>query len=839
MNSKKIFISIFIIIAIVFMTANVFAYTMKENISTSSGAEAKRASENFRNLKLTSASFDRNTTNSVCKLTLTFDRTISRTTFTIGGYSAVGVLINEKPSMESRRAYGSKMDAIVSSTIIANNDSDKILTNSSYPQFIDPDYKAIIFWHRLGERTLTATYNCAAITSNNVDVYIFRPERSGAGKLNNVYLYDKEKDNIRSLDLRSDSSLLAFSNNLYYLYNVDYAYNLPVNVISQTNRDFGNQSGNSAASIRASSTSTSTAIPCDSSFRTATELGYQASWSYKCTDDKTGYYKCENGVSHGPYTFSRTSKLKPLICTSESTETIESTTTTETSQNKVVLTIENNTNISDINYSLDNTNWYSTKKIDFPKSFILGNKTNNKTINVDLDMFTEGTIYAIVSTVDKKTEIDNELKTIYQTGNFTGYNLQTASNVFEINNTLSLSKLQYTLDNTKKVKLNISNNITNGDLVIIFMQKSQDNSKVNLVYSNLYVLDEKEQSQYYLCEINKKIVSFYCRGHNCNLNISCMKTNRWDFDNGLFVGLTPRAVEPATPTPTGPQEVQSPVSSDNCSIDTQTTVEEYITCLRNNIETVNLTRSYALVVGGVQQGSAVVGNTLINNKYNTNRLCETSQSFNDAVFTGAKNANLTEEETAQLWSRLASESGCNSGVGCGDYCDSHGIAQINMTGWNNSSSYNLIKPYLVTINSSKYDTFAKFQSRLSNVTTDITSSVEISIAINKYHKSVILNKSRNATKPFTDLLDKTYDHNDAIDMQFATAYTYTGVAYADHFSDGIKVGNTRYQGVVYPALHKMGYYLTYKRMIYNCHKNVTTNAFVTAYKTKYQGSYCK
>lgn len=568
MNSKKIFISIFIIIAIVFMTANVFAYTMKENISTSSGAEAKRASENFRNLKLTSASFDRNTTNSVCKLTLTFDRTINRTTFTIGGYSAVGVLINEKPSMESRRAYGSKMDAIVSSTIILNNDSDKILTNSSYPQFIDPDYKAIIFWHRLGERTLSATYNCAAITSNNVDVYIFRPERSGAGKLNNVYLYDKEKDNIRSLDLRSDSSLLAYSNNLYYLYNVDYAYNLPVNLISQTNRDSGNQSGNSAASIRASSTSTSTAISCDSSFRTATELGYQASWTYKCNEDKTSYHKCDNGVYAGLHKFSPNSRLKPLICTSDSTETIESTTTTETSQNKVVLTIENNTNISDINYSLDNTNWYSTKKIDFPKSFILGNKTNNKTINVDLDMFTEGTIYAIVSTVDKRTEIDNELKTIYQTGNFTGYNLQTSSNVFEINNTLSLSKLQYTLDNTKKVKLNISSNITNGDLVIIFMQKSQDNSKVNLVYSNLYVLDEKEQSQYYLCEINKKIVSFYCRGHNCNLNISCMKSNRWDFDNGLFVGLTPRAVETATPLPT-PTPTPEPTPTTTQSTDLQ------------------------------------------------------------------------------------------------------------------------------------------------------------------------------------------------------------------------------------------------------------------------------
>lgn len=596
---------------------------------------------------------------------------------------------------------------------------------------------------------------------------------------------------------------------------------------------------------------TQTPAECPAEYSMTFEL--YPNQKFKCVVEGTipRYQSCS--VTNGVVTISNvlsfennSDQFRLSICSSivQENQPTSNTVASNTPQN--TLEILNNSNLSDINFSLNNTNWYIVNKIDNPESYILGNKTQDKNLSINLDSFNEGPIYAIISTANKKTEIEAELKQIYQTGAFTNYVRQTGTNQFKIDATFTgFSKLEYSLDNSKNLKINIKRENTLENIVLIFMQKSTD--KVNLVYTNLYSLDNKSQSLFNYCMVNRNIVNFYCKGHNCSSNASCLSSGRWDFDPKIFEGLTPLAVTPSVPV-TPPAVVTPPVVNPvqpqstftgNCSIDKQVTVEEYITCLRNNIETVSLTRSYALVVGGRQQGSAIVGNTLINNKYNTNRLCETSQSFNDAVFTGAKNANLTEEETAQLWARLASESGCNSGVGCGDYCDSHGIAQINMTGWNSNASYNLIKPYLINIDSSKYDTFAKFQSKLLNVTSDVTSAVEISIAINKYHKSVILNKSRNATKPFTDLLDKTYDHNDAIDMQFATAYTYTGVAYADHFSDGIKVGNTRYQGVVYPALHKMGYYLTYKHMIYNCHKTVTTNAFVTSYKTKYNGTYCR
>ncbi|MFA5746205.1 MAG: hypothetical protein WCX82_00265 [archaeon] len=515
---------------------------------------------------------------------------------------------------------------------------------------------------------------------------------------------------------------------------------------------------------------------------------------------------------------------------------------------KITLEFNPNFYISEINYSTVASTLLKASKLRDNDSFVVDDKDKDKNFSIALPGFKPNTdVYAIIATPDKSTEIYTELAYILSKDKFESYSSQTNNYEIRMSMTAPLKQI-FKLDAQGIFKFGIKTAVTNEKLVLILMQKSTDGRKINLAYTNLYLLDDGNQSLLSLCEINKRIVSFYCKGYNCNIPKSCI--DRWDYDPKQLEGIVgaplPGATidaPPAEGTPT-PPVTETPVqptlaATGNCGIDKQATVEEYITCLRNNIETVNLTKSYDLVIKNIMQGQAKVGNVLINDKYitNTNNLCFTSSLFNNVVFSVAKAENLTEEETAQLWSRLAAESGCKVDVCNGYTCESQGVAQINVESWR--GSYNLLNPYLIEIDSIKYGTSTKFEAELSNVKNNPSTAIEISIAINKYHKSVILNKSKKANRPFTDLLDKIYDHDDAIDMEFATAYTYTGVSYADHFVDGIKIGAKRFQGIVYPALHKMGYYLTYKHMIYQCHKEVTTNAFVTAYKTKYNGIYCK
>jgi hypothetical protein len=154
-----------------------------------------------------------------------------------------------------------------------------------------------------------------------------------------------------------------------------------------------------------------------------------------------------------------------------------------------------------------------------------------------------------------------------------------------------------------------------------------------------------------------------------------------------------------------------------------------------------------------------------------------------------------------------------------------------------TSEYNRLKSQLLIINSSKYSTESKYKTELNNSRTDHETSLEISTAINRMNLANVINSSRNSTKPITQQMYTTYDHDDSIDVKFISAYLYCSPNYS-FFSGGISQVYKN-EGCAYTAFHKMGYYLAYKRMIYNCHKTTTTNAFVNAYKTKYTGTYCK
>jgi len=520
--------------------------------------------------------------------------------------------------------------------------------------------------------------------------------------------------------------------------------------------------------------------------------------------------------------------------------------------------------IPDVKYSTTNT-WYNARKINDPEAYLIDYRNDKKSISVNLSSFNyTKPLYAIIATPDHSDKIYGYLANVKSTGDFKDYTLQSNFRISSNTLTTNPAAMEYTLGPDKTFKFSIDPKI-NDKFVLIFMQLSDAGSLINLAYTNLYHLDYNAQSIYQLCEINRNIINFYCKGYDCKVPGSCI--DRWDFNasklegiQGIPVDAIPGApTPPVTPTPpvetpsvtpTPPVETSPPVNTaetltftGTCSITKQETLEKYIECLRRNIETVNLSRKYNFISDGkiIRKNGPFLGNFLIDEKYNTNNKCY-EEAFNNVVFKIAKQEGLSEEETAQLWSRIAAESGCNVKVGCGEVCGSTGVAQIHIPGWNDRGSYNSIKSELQKLKnwSSKYSTFSKYQSSLLGIANDPETALEISIAINRHNTNLIINKSKTANRPFLADMYQTYDQDDSIDMEFATSYVYAGSARASHFKDGVKIGATRWQGLVAPALNKMGYYLTYKRMIYLCHNDASTsNAFVTAYKNIYGGKYCK
>jgi|GEM_PF-2522139 len=901
MFNKKIILVIFAIICLIFLSNNLYSLEIKPSLDQTTNAYTYGHNEDISNLHITSVSFVQNTDSKKCTLNLTFDKTYLQTKL-FGAYQAIGVIINEYPTSDDvRRTYGSKMNKIVKSNIIASGSSDKILTNSSHPNYVDPDFKAIIYWNNLGTNKFSSTYDCSSFNSNKVDVFIFRPEKSTVTgvKLNNVYIFYADKKDIKSLDIGTDSSgIFRQHPPTTHMYNIAYAYDVPVTKTSAT-----------------TSTTTDCSTKCS---------GYKSSANYPSNPVKIGSNTLNKGqVCYKCISYSQVERCDPItgtkggitslpsplraeICPNEfsapannngsqspnndSGQKSEDEGDNSQSSDQITEDTENNGNnnfsktifnfnleakISSVKYSLSgDAKEYAARKIDSPESYFIDYKNKTKNVQVYLSGFNKDQpMFAIITTPEKLNDIDKELKAVLEgfndfslsdTDNFLNkikdyakvYSFKNyiAQSDYIINNGFKLDywdNINFKLGTQNQFKFNIENGTENNQFVLIFMQIS-DIKKINIAYTNLYILDSKELSAYNLCEINRKTMAFYCNGEECNLPKNCL--DRWDFEADKFwrepviEKEQPETTETIETTETTETiETTSYSFNGKCSILKQKTVEEYITCLRNNINTVDLVNKKYEFVN--VKAPIVIGNEIINQKYNStyyaaNSNCYNNESYNRPIFEAAKNAKLTEEETSQLWARLSAESGCNPNVNCGDSCTSYGVGQINNS-WNNATGYNSIKKYLIEINSSKYDTFEKYQNIFNKMKSasrnyqDNVSSVELSIAINKYHKKLILNASSGATKPFMDIFDKEYDHDDAIDIMFATGYVYNrGSSSAPHFSDGVTIGVTRWQGVVYPALRKIGYYLIYKRMIYNCHNSGTTNAFVTAYKNVYGGKYC-
>lgn len=190
-----------------------------------------------------------------------------------------------------------------------------------------------------------------------------------------------------------------------------------------------------------------------------------------------------------------------------------------------------------------NNSWSFSKILDYPNSYVIDYKKEKITISIKLSDFDlDNDIYAVIA--KNQQGIDETLKEILETKDLNNSN-------FPLNKDYKIDVLFYKkrsdnisfkLDDTKSFIFNIEENASPNNFVLIFMQKSNDNI-INITYMNLYILDKKEQAMYNLCEINNKIINFYCKGENCNIYLKgCLE--RWDFDATKFwIAPLPKVIE--------------------------------------------------------------------------------------------------------------------------------------------------------------------------------------------------------------------------------------------------------------------------------------------------------
>ena len=742
MNSKKMFISIFVIfISILFLSNSIFALNTGQKCTKPDYCRNSNATD-LKIRSIVAKKYD--TPKIIDDISYCGEVKITTNYYSSNDDYRIGIVISAP--LENKSFYPSLM-------------FDLYNGSTRYTQIVRTNYFGFTSANETNEFTTKIRLN-QICNKDIIDVYVFKPYLVGFGNQDNVFYCFKgqntgfistefisDKDGAGAgLDLKSNKNKLYETTDSYYFYNMDYAYGVPF-----TKTTGGGATGD------------------DEYSEVLTE-------------------RDENPVG---------SKTEPEENTEEETE-------------KVVIELNN-------------------LKI---------NKIINKETNEELVYDTENDRYYFVS---DNLKADVYLDSAYNQNKeicylFTDISSLNQENInsfvikyLEGENVTDLPNVTCT-DNVNSGKISLEN-ISKNKYLLVLQRKDSE----NLLVSNTRIVKISKESflNFIRFEINKKIANFFCP--TCNypkFNFDLAEDEEITIPKTTVEAkdISPNQTDPNNDDPAGDLEQdQTEDSTNTCSITKQDSLEEYISCLKNNLNVFNINKSYDY------GGSNGTGVELMDIKYNDSFHCYNNSKFNNLIFNTAKKLNLTEEETAQLWARIAAESGCSVTCGAGSDCGSDGVAQIMVNVW--TEEYNRLKSQLLAIDSSKYSTETIYKQELEKSRTDQETSLEISTAINRMNLANVINSSKNSTKPITKEMYTTYDHNSAMNVKFISAYLYCSPNYS-FFRNGL---NQVYknEGCAYTAFHKMGYYLGYKRMIYECSKKETSNSFVDAYKNKYQGKYCK
>lgn len=218
MNSKKIFISIFVIfISILFLSNSIFAANPGQKGSKPDYCRSSNATD----LKIRSIVAEK------------YDapKTINGTSYC----GEVKITTNYLSSNDNHRIGVVISTPLVDKSFYPSLMFDLYNGSTRYTQIVRTNYFGFTSTNRTNE--FTTKIRLDAICNRDViDVYVFKPYRVGAGNQDNVFYCFKNaetgfvSDNDGAgtgLDLKSNKNKLYETTDSYYFYNMDYAYRVP------------------------------------------------------------------------------------------------------------------------------------------------------------------------------------------------------------------------------------------------------------------------------------------------------------------------------------------------------------------------------------------------------------------------------------------------------------------------------------------------------------------------------------------------------------------------------------------------------------------------------------
>lgn len=338
-------------------------------------------------------------------------------------------------------------------------------------------------------------------------------------------------------------------------------------------------------------------------------------FTYKCTDDKTGYFVCYKSGSGiytepNPYPFKQpleTNKLRKAIC-NLSSPNLECSPVTDTEPIEVCkiipnaevnpilidtikvapVLIERNINIRDptiVNQTTERNNDpinIGQTNLEFPHFIINSDNITpftSRDINIGIPLKDntfniEDDIYMLI--VDDKgyeniiSEINNFVNTDnseYITSNFENnkpikYKL--------VNNTIKIKHI-YSNTNNKVINLvldreNFVDGVNRKNKFVFFLLQKTEN-KLNIAYANIFVLNNDELLSYSQCELSRRLLSFFCNpiDSRCKEIKNCYNGYLLNFDaidlKGFIYSKTKEQPTTQEPTVIIPQQPVTEVSN--------------------------------------------------------------------------------------------------------------------------------------------------------------------------------------------------------------------------------------------------------------------------------------
>lgn len=222
--------------------------------------------------------------------------------------------------------------------------------------------------------------------------------------------------------------------------------------------------------------------------------------------------------------------------------------------------------LDSVSYTISNQSFISkSSSTEPPQAFVFNYKNRAKNVDVVLNpIYATGTVYAMIFRLNNNTvttEINNFLEDNQNAG-YSPHNGNTRYNlVLPMENVIT--KIKFT-NAQNRFQLTVNESI-NDPFVILFLQKTP--AKITVSYATFYSLELLEQKTVLNCEMNNRIIHFFCNesNQNCNnLRNNCLLT--WSL-NTAGINLDYTYIEPQTITREYNYELITTNTSKSCVIE--------------------------------------------------------------------------------------------------------------------------------------------------------------------------------------------------------------------------------------------------------------------------------